>query len=319
MPLVISSQPAGPRFSITAEAEMPTIVVTAALQNQPMPSGAAPIYEWSATLAFDGSSPATNATFGGGRSTQHSRIAPQVSANASWRIPFTEIRGGVLTVQVILRAGGTEQRAQATWTIAGTNPTGTAIRAFANSIGANLAVFRKKMRQESSLQQFRTPGNWPKYSSDGLGGVGLCQLTRPAPTADQTWSWKENVRGGWALYLEKERIARAYPRNVRSGERFRNLVTAWNRARTAQGLPALPVELPDYTPEQLELDTLRGFNGYANGLHEYRVRLDNGALFVTVDSSGQRGFAEWERVPVAARGTVGDPNYVENVLAQSDF
>ena len=109
MPLVISSQPAGPRFSITAEAEMPTIVVTAALQNQPMPSGAAPIYEWSATLAFDGSSPATNATFGGGRSTQHSRIAPQVSANASWRIPFTEIRGGVLTVQVILRAGGTER------------------------------------------------------------------------------------------------------------------------------------------------------------------------------------------------------------------
>ena len=319
MPLVITSLPAGTRFAITAEAEMPTITATAALQGQAIPQGIAPIYEWSATLTFDGSAPATSATFGGGRSTQHSRIAQQTSANPQWRIPFTEVRGGLLSVQVVMRVGTTEHRARVNWTIVGTNPTGTAIRAFANGIGANRAVFRKKMRQESSLQQFRTPSNWPKYSSDGLGGVGLCQLTRPAPTADQTWSWKENVRGGWALYLEKERIARAYPRNVRNGERFRNLVTAWNRARTTQGLPALPVELPDYTPEQLELDTLRGFNGYANSLHEYRVRVENGALFVTVDPSGTRGLAEWERVPVADRGTVGDPNYVENVLAQSDF
>lgn len=319
MPLVIASQPSGPRFAITAEAEMPSITVTAILQNEAMPAGAAPTYEWSATLAFDGSSPNTSATFGGGRTTQHSRIPNSVSANSSWRIPFTEVRGGVLTVQVIMRAGGTEQRAKANWTISGTNPSGTAIRAFANSIGGNRAVFRKKMRQESSLQQFRPPGNWPKFSSDGLGGVGLCQLTRPAPTGDQTWSWKENVRGGWALYLEKERIARAYPRNVRSGERFRNLVSEWNRARASQGLPALPVDLPDYTPEQLELDTLRGFNGYANGLHEYRIRLNNGGLVVTINPSGTRGQAEWERVPVADRGTVGDPNYVENVLGQSDF
>ncbi|KQO22027.1 hypothetical protein ASF11_06390 [Acidovorax sp. Leaf76] len=319
MPLAITSQPAGTRFSITDDATMPTVTVTAVMQGQPMPSGPAPTYEWSATLAFDGSAPPTNVAFGGGRSSQHSRIAPQTGLSPTWRIPFTEVRGGLLTVQVIMRVGTTEQRARASWTVVGTNPTGTAIRAFANSIGANRPVFRKKMRQESSLQQFRTPSNWPKYSSDGLGGVGLCQLTRPAPTADQTWNWKDNVRGGWALYQEKERIAKSYPRNVRTGERFRNLVTAWNRARTAQGLPALPVELPDYTPEQLELDTLRGFNGYANGLHEYRVRQDNGVLFVTVDGSGTRGFAEWERVPVADRGTVGDPNYVENVLAQSDF
>ncbi len=111
------------------------------------------------------------------------------------------------------------------------------------------------MRQESSLQQFRTPGNWPKYSSDGLGGVGLCQLTRPATTANQTWNWKENVRGGWKLFLEKEAFARAYPGKQRKGERFKGLVRAWNQARTAQGLPAIPVELPDYTAEQLELVT----------------------------------------------------------------
>ncbi len=150
--------------------------------------------------------------------------------------------------------------------------------------------------------------------------MGLCQLTRPAPTQEQTWSWQDNVRGGWNLYLEKERIARAYPRNVRLGERFRSLVQAWNSARAAQGLARLPVDLPDYTDEQLELDTLRGLNGYAGGLHEYRVRVDaQGQLVATVDAAGVRASAEWERVPVADRPAVGDPNYVNNVEAQPDF
>ncbi len=104
------------------------------------------------------------------------------------------------------------------------------------------------------------------------------------------------------------------------GERFRNLVTAWNNARAAQGLARIPVELPDYTDEQLERDTLRGFNGYAGGLHEYRLRLDaRGLLVVTVNATGTRGSAEWERVPVADRPAVGDPNYVNNVEAQADF
>lgn len=319
MPLIIISQPTGPQFSITADAQMPTITVTAVLQNEALPAGGTPIYEWSATLTFEGGTPPTNTAYGGGRSTSHSPMPSQTSASPSWRIPFSEVRGGLLTVLVTMRVAGVERRARVAWTVVGTNPTSTAIRAFANSIGADRAVFRKKMRQESSLQQFRSPGLWPKYSSDGLGGVGLCQLTRPAPTANETWSWKDNVRGGWALWLEKERIARAYPRNERNSERFKGLVRAWNSARAAQGLPVIPVQLPDYTAEQLELDTLRGFNGYANRLHEYRVRMQGNQLWVTVSADGTTGHAEWERVPVADRGTVGDPNYVENVLAREDF
>ncbi|MFC4922510.1 MULTISPECIES: hypothetical protein [Delftia] len=320
MPLAITSQPAGSQFAITADAQMPTITVTAVLQNEALPAGATPIYEWSATLIYDGGSDVSKTRFGNKQRTQHSPIASQTSANASWHIPFTEVRGGSLTVQVILRAGGLERRASVSWLIVGQNPSSTAIRAFANGIGADRVVFRKKMRQESSLHQFLSPpGHWPKYSSDGKGGVGLCQLTTPPPTADQTWSWKENVRGGWTLYQEKERFARNYPRNVRKSQQFSNLVTAWNQARARQGLPAIPVELPDYTAEQLERDTLRGFNGYANGLHEYRVRQQDGQLFVTINPAGTLGLAEWEQVPVSERGTKGDPNYVENVLGREDF
>ena len=42
-------------------------------------------------------------------------------------------------------------------------------------------------------------------------------------------------------------------------------------------------------------------------------------LVVTLDASGRNGTAEWERVPVADRGSAGDPNYVNNVEAQADF
>ncbi|XJC77327.1 hypothetical protein ACHFCA_14495 [Delftia tsuruhatensis] len=42
MPLAITSQPAGPQFAITADAQMPTITVTAVLQNEALPAGARP-------------------------------------------------------------------------------------------------------------------------------------------------------------------------------------------------------------------------------------------------------------------------------------
>lgn len=127
------------------------------------------------------------------------------------------------------------------------------------------------------------------------------------------------MSGGRALYLEKERAARAYPERMRSSADFRSLVADWNAARARRGLRAVPVTLPDYTDEELALDTIRGFNGYAGGLHEFRVRRVNGTLAVTLDDTGTRGTAEWERVPVNERGTRGDPNYVHHIEAQPDF
>lgn len=318
MPVTLSYSPASaPRFAISAAAEMPRVTVTATLTGVAVDPRTPPVYSFAATLAFAGST----TPYGNGRNTQHDAIATQVGGANTYVIPFTQVRGGVLTVTVSVRIG-TAPPITATstgLTIVGSNPSPAQIKAFANSIGATKVRFRKQMRQESSLEQFRSTG-WPKYSSDNLGGVGLCQITRPAPTPDQVWNWKENVRAGWSLYLEKERIARGYPAAVRNGATFRALVTAWNAQPERRGLPLVAVTLPDYTAEQLELDTIRGFNGYAGGLHEYRVRLDErGVLVVTLDASGRSGVAEWERVPVADRGTRGDPNYVNNVEARADF
>ena len=90
------------------------------------------------------------------------------------------------------------------------------------------------------------------------------------------------------------------------------------------------VELPDYTDEQLERDTVRGFNGYA-GIHQYRVKLDkDGLLVVNLDPSGTKGKAEWEEVSKDERikfydannvpaNKRGDPDYVEDVMNKAGF
>lgn len=316
MPLALTFSPTGPKFSISTDAVMPGITATAALSGVKLDPKSPPIYTWTASLTFNGSV----TPHGTGRTTAHSAIAGQVGVKNTYLIPFKEVRGGVLIVTVSVKAGNTTLTASSKdLTIIGTNPTPAAIKTWANSIGATKVRFRKQMRQESSLGQFTAAG-WPKYSSDNMGGVGLCQLTDPAPSASQTWHWKENVQGGWALYRHKETIARNYPTTVRNGPTFRALVVAWNSQPSRKGKPTINVTIPEYTADQLELDTIRGFNGFAGGLHEFRVRVGSqGLLVVTLNAAGTTGAAEWERVPVSARGASGDPNYVINVEAQADF
>ena len=316
MLVVLTFSPTGPKFSISADAGMPSITASATLSGVTLDPKSPQIYTWAASLKFDG-----NVTpHGAGRITAHTAIDGQVGIKNTYLIPFNEVRGGVLTVTVSVKVGTTSLTATSkNLTIVGTNPTPAAIKTWANSIGATKVRFRKQMRQESSLDQFTVAG-WPKYSGDNMGGVGLCQLTNPAPSADQTWNWKDNVQGGWALYRQKENIARTYPTTVRNGPTFRALVAAWNAQPSRKGKPTIAVTIPEYTADQLELDTIRGFNGFAGGLHEFRVRVDTqGLLVVTLNAAGTTGAAEWERVPVSARGTSGDPNYVNNVEAQVDF
>lgn len=305
---------------------MPRIVVAATLAAGARPSGVQPIYTFSASLTFDRSvSPYGRNTGSGGRDREiYSLPGRPESTENTWVIDFPQLRGGALTVGVTVRVGAASPPLTATLsglTIVGTNPRPAQIKAFANSIGATNQRFRKIMRQESSLSQFTSAG-WPKFSADGRGGVGLCQVTIPTPTDDQIWNWKENVRQGWRIYQEKERIARRYSRQMGRSAMFRAAVAAWNNQRIARGQPSIDVLLLEYTQDQLELDTVRGYNGYGNPVtHEFRFRIAprNGELVVTLDPAGRRGVAEWERVPVADRPPQGDRNYVDHVDNQPDF
>ena len=334
--VTLSYDPPGPQFAITEQCVMPKITVTANLQNV-TPDPKIPMsFQWKITLQFTGQS----CTHALGRSIKHPDIS-QVTTTNKLTIPFTQVRGGNLTIAVTVVMGSSTLRAQSEkLEVTGTNPSVGVLAAVAPSN----AAFRKLMRLESGLQQFRSPG-CPLFSADNLGGVGICQITNPAPTDDQVWSWKENVKAGWQFYQSKQSVARAYPTHVREGS-FKTLVKTYNDQRLAQSktgahgsgaaspataLKPLTVTLPDFTDEQLQRDTIRGFNGYAGGLHEYRVRVDNnGLLVVTVDASGTKGTAEWQVISAADRTAHydqvgldkkfrGDPNYVDDVMAKDGF
>jgi hypothetical protein len=99
----------------------------------------------------------------------------------------------------------------------------------------------------------------------------------------------------------------------------------------AKGVPPITVTIPEFTSgnfndnlQQLELDSIRGYNGFAGtdkfglNLHEFRVALDaSDQLIVTIDPVTNVGTTSWERVPVADRPRSGDPDYVNHVLAKS--
>ena len=102
-------------------------------------------------------------------------------------------------------------------------------------------------------------------------------------------------------------------------------------APPAAAAPAKPVQVkvPDFTEEQLQDDTIRGFNGWAGndgftsgpsgGLHEFRIKQDvkTKALVVEGDTKSGTVNAVWERVPIGDRPRKDDkdktPEYVDLV------
>jgi hypothetical protein len=333
--VVLTFSPAGPQFAISEQCAMPTITATATLKNITPDPTVALQYQWNVTLVFTGGACAHSLN----RTISHPPINATTAKN-QLAISFSQIRGGDLVVKVTVGVGSSTLTAQSNGLkVVGTNPSvGTLTTAAPNNTS-----FRKLMRLESGLRQFRSP-DCPLFSGDNAGGVGLCQLTRPAPSDDQVWSWKENLKGGVTLWNDKENIAKGYPEQIRKSAEFQGLVKAYNDQRAAAAAaaakaagkpapntPPIVVTLPDYTADQLRLDTLRGFNGYAGQLHEYRVKVDsNGLLVVTLNAAGSQGAAQWERVSAADRiafydriglapNRRGDPNYVDDVEKQASF
>jgi hypothetical protein len=238
-------------------------------------------------------------------------------------INFPRVRGGDLTLfcDADLPDACLESHTNGL-KIRGTNPLRTEL-----NTALTTQTLRQIAVQESRQRQFIAAANGgvgecPLWSGDNLGGVGLFQITRPAPTDDEVWDWLANSNQGIHIFNQKMATARGYPRRVRNSQGFRDLVTRFNAAR---GGPPIPVALPDFTAAQLDDDTVRGYNGWAgrdgfgHELHEFRVARDAaGNLVVAIDPTTGAGTAQWERVPVADRPQrTGDPDYVNHVRGRT--
>lgn len=241
------------------------------------------------------------------------------------------IRGSVVVVSASGMINGCDVSASVSGGMDGTNPLRT-------DIGAALPheTLRRIACKESGQRQFDALPNGghdfcPLFGPTGK--VGVMQI--PEPTPDEVWNWRLNVAKGIELFEQKVAEAAAYPARVRSSSRFLDSIAAFNANRQQQGLAAISVVLPDFTTgdfdtdlQQLELDAIRGYDGWFGGdgfgheLHEFRVGTeDNGQeqlIVENIDELGLTGLATWTRVQPGDRPTApGDPDYVEAVNALS--
>jgi hypothetical protein len=235
-------------------------------------------------------------------------------------INFPRVRGGQLTIAVSADLPAQSFSTQSSELhLRGVNPP-------LDEIGAACGndIVQKMVMHESGSRQFNAPrdggvSECPLFSGDRMGGVGLFQITNPPPAPEDHWDWRANINHGLQILAQKKTSAANYPARVRNSVAFQALVQRFNVSRTA---PA-QIVLPDFVQEQLDLDSVRGYNGWAghdvfgNVLHEFRVPLDGAGNLVVNVGPDNRGVIEWEQVPGADRPqNSGDPNYVGHVLAQ---
>jgi hypothetical protein len=257
------------------------------------------------------------------------------------------IRGGKLRI-----TASTEIRGQALWAITddkepselrGLNPSPQSVKeaieqaARERGIGQYTETLIKIAHHETSnfgsYRQFVPYGytgeNYPLFSDDHKGGVGIFQITNPAPTPNQIWDWKANVDAGVQKFKQALGAADHYAANVQSTQRFKDAIDAFNHDRLTRGLPAVQIIVPSFDATQLRRDAIRGFNGFGGSdyfsppnkdggrpLHEYRIKRYPGTTrpVITVDEVHKVGRVVWEEVPVSQRPM--NSNYVNIVESQ---
>ncbi len=257
-------------------------------------------------------------------------ILPSITGNQITIDMGDEVIGGAVTITAQGTINGCPVSASAGMNVESTNPPLDVLHTALPHATLRLIACR-----ESGQRQFEAPadGGTGQCPFFGCGGrVGLMQIADPSD--EEIWNWAANVASGIERFQESVDAARDYPDQVRNSAGFQDLVAQFNQQRQAQGESPLNIELPDFTSgnfdddrQQLELDAIRGYNGWFGtdrfgfALHEFRVAIDpigGQDTLRVIQRSDQVGEAQWERVPAGDRpvtGVCNDPDYVDSVLA----
>lgn len=150
------------------------------------------------------------------------------TAEPKWQCDLDgKLLGGTLTVEMVAGAAVFLR----TIYIKGRNPSLEKLDAFVATL-EEAKGYEKILHHEAKGKQFINADGEPVVAFDK--GYGLAQLTTPAPTYQQAWHWKENVKAGLKLYQSKRKEARSY-----LSTRGKN----------------------SFTDEQLQLETFSRYNG----------------------------------------------------------
>ena len=237
--------------------------------------------------------------------------------------------GGNVTITAVVTVNGqkvnyqTNAEDDGVIAIQGTNPTQQAVENYVATIAQPSnwpsatqynyhTIIDKIISKESSFIQF-TNGE-PKWSSDGLHGVGFMQVTNPAPTIDDAWNWMTNINDGVNLFNQKLTDANSYGGSLTTSTYINvHLNTSASKALKTQimglqvknGLDSLT--LAQLTPDQIVRQAIRGFNG---GVQFTPSTTNKGVLVITL-TGPKTGVINW------VERNDGPTDYVQNVLSQN--
>lgn len=126
------------------------------------------------------------------------------SDKTTWKMDYSgKVLGGFLTVEV---NAGDEVFKRSIY-VKAKNPSTTKITEFISKLdGAN--GFDKILQHEAHGKNFINADGQPIVSFDK--GYGITQMTNPAPSYEQCWNWKENIKAGKSIYVTKKDIAKNY-------------------------------------------------------------------------------------------------------------
>jgi hypothetical protein len=345
--LRIEGPPKDARYYMSTVPAMPVIVLTAKVDNVPMPHLLT--YNWLITLVYD----SYIVTTPGQRTYQvrtktHPPLPPMTGQQVT--VPLTSLMCGRLTATVSTTIQGQFRTVtRKDILIGGTNPSSGELAGVVPEV-----IVRKLIKHESTSRQFYDSGVGgvvtqainPNWSQDNLKGVGLGQLTNPAPSDADIWNWRQNALSLQSRFKSNRTSANGLATSIQNSTRFKNEVAALNAWRQAEGQPALNVTVPALTTEQRDWAALRRYNGlgpevegqYLSRIHEFepemtqytsaRRKAANGTpLTATLLSVGAGGAIVWHQITGAERSKrysdagktkgLGDPNYVANVLAKT--
>jgi hypothetical protein len=144
-------------------------------------------FDWSAVVRHN---PRT-AGDRNGPNREFSITATGSAVGGRFSVVFNGVMAGELSIEVRATIDGRPASARtAGFTVVARNPNRSTVQA---EIGDDL--LRRIACHESGQRQFATtPGTTtrsPLWSGDNLGGVGLFQITVPAPSHDQVWNWRQ--------------------------------------------------------------------------------------------------------------------------------
>ena len=198
-------------FQISAVPRMPRIMADVEFTPEPVPPGA--VFFWDTTIRW--TSPTAREI--GLDIPRDVTLAPHYQPN------FPSIRGGTLRIEVDFHVDG--KLCDQSWGqsyIRGLNPPHADINAALPDDDARHIACHESGPAPLGPRQFGTqraigPGEAgdPLMSVD-LVGVGVMQVTNPAPSDNAYWNWRQNVQEGVAILADKEREAAGFPARQRA-------------------------------------------------------------------------------------------------------